>query len=95
MVEGRKCTCICHTIKNCVTGNTGQYKLIFAKGMKLQVNSGETKIFLINISCQHVISCITYWHSDTFTKCCKSTLLYISAIYLIFTVEFRVEYSII
>lgn len=41
MAAGRKCTCICDGIKICVTGGASQYKVIFAEGMKLTVNSGE------------------------------------------------------
>lgn len=42
MAESRKYTCICQAIKNCVTQGAGQNKLIFAEGVKLSVNSGET-----------------------------------------------------
>lgn len=41
MAEGRKCPCICDGIKICVTGGASQYKVIFAEGVKLTVNSGE------------------------------------------------------
>lgn len=40
MVEGRKCTCICQTGRNCVTGSAGGYKVIFAEGTKLTIISG-------------------------------------------------------
>lgn len=40
MVKGRKCSCFCQAAKNSVTASSGQYKLIFAEGTTLTVNSG-------------------------------------------------------
>lgn len=40
--KGKKCSCICQVLRDCVTRGAEQYKLMFGEGTTLTVHSGET-----------------------------------------------------